>query len=210
MRRARVLLADDHDIVVIGLVSLLQVEFELAGTVRDGRALVEAAKALRPDVIVADISMPVYSGLEALRRLKAEGLDPRVVFLTMHDDARLATEALRAGAAGYLLKQHAGEELLPAVRESLQGRVYLTPLLAKDVLTPLIEPAAPAGARLTPRQREVLRLVAEGRTMKEIASALHLSRRTVETHKYDMMRALGVATTAELIRYALQSEGAAP
>jgi DNA-binding NarL/FixJ family response regulator len=210
MRRTRVLLADDHDIVVIGLVSLLQNEFDLVGTVGDGRALVEAAKELRPEVIVSDISMPGFSGLEALRRLKAEGLDPRVVFLTMHADARLATEALRAGASGYLLKQSAGEELATAIREALQGRVYLTPLIAKDVLTSLTEPAPPAGARLTPRQRQVLRLIADGRTMKEIATILHLSPRTVEDHKYEMMQTLGVRTTAELIRYALQSEGVAP
>jgi DNA-binding NarL/FixJ family response regulator len=210
MRRARVLLADDHDIVVIGLVSLLQNEFELVGTVGDGRALVDAAKELRPEVIVTDVSMPGLSGLEALRQLKAEGLDSRVVFLTMHADARLATEALRAGASGYLLKESAGEELVTAIRVALQGQVYLTPLIAKDVLTGLTESEPRTGARLTPRQREVLGLVAEGRTMKEIAAALQLSRRTVESHKYEMMQTLGLRTTAELIRFALQSKDTVP
>jgi DNA-binding NarL/FixJ family response regulator len=200
MSRARVLLADDHAMVAQGLAGLLRDEFDLVGTVGDGRALIDAARQLRPDVIVADIAMPVLSGLEALRRLREEGTDARVIFLTMHADARLAGEAFRAGARGYVLKHAAGDELMRAVREVLQGRVYLTPLLAEDVLT---AGSAPPPARLTPRQREVLALVAEGRTMKEVAAALHLSPRTVETHKYEMMQALGLHTTAELIRYAL-------
>ena len=203
MRRTRVLLADDHTIVAQGLVSLLQNEFEFVGTVADGRALVEAARQLRPDVIVADIAMPVLSGLDALRRLRAGGVDVKVIFLTMHADAHLAAEALRAGASGYVLKHSAGEELSRAVREVLRGGLYLTPLIARDVLAILSGPPAAPPAGLTPRQREVLALVAEGRTMKQVAAALGLSRRTVETHKYDLMQALGVGTTAELIRYAL-------
>ena len=203
MHRVKVLLADDHAIVAEGLVSLLRDEFDLVGTVADGARLVEAARALRPDVIVADIAMPVLSGLEALRRLRAERIDVKVVFLTMHEEANLAGEALRAGALGYVLKHSAGEELIRAVHEAYHRRVYLTPRIAKDVLAALAEPASAAPVELTPRQREVLHLVAEGRTMKEIAATLRLSRRTVESHKYEMMHALGVDTTAGLIRYAL-------
>lgn len=203
MRRARVLLADDHMVVAQGLASLLLEEFELVGIVGDGQALLDTAQQLRPDVIVADMAMPVMDGLEALHRLKAARLDAKVIFLTMHADAQLATEALRAGASGYVLKHSAGEELITAIWAALQGRTYLTPLIAQDVITTLMAPEKQATVTLTPRQREVLRLIAEGRRMKEIAATLQLSTRTVETHKYDMMRALGVQSTAELVRYAI-------
>ena len=204
MRHARVLLADDHTIVAQGLAGLLRDDFDLVGTVGDGKALIDAAQRLRPDVIVADMAMPVMDGLEALHRLKAACLDTKVIFLTMHADAQLATEALRAGASGYVLKHAAGEELITAIQEVLQGRTYLTPLIAQDVLTGLMAPEKHATVTLTPRQREVLRLIAEGRRMKEIAALLHLSTRTVETHKYEMMRALGVQSTAELVRHAIR------
>jgi two-component system, NarL family, response regulator NreC len=149
--------------------------------------------------------MPVLSGLDALRQLKAEGSDAKVIFLTMHADAQLATEAIRAGAYGYLLKHSAGEELITAIQEVLQGRVYLTPLITRDVLTVLIDaPAAGPAVKLTARQREVLRLIVQGRTMKQIAATLQISIRTVETHKYEMMQALGVQTTAELIQHAFE------
>jgi DNA-binding NarL/FixJ family response regulator len=203
MRRARVLLADDHTMVAQGLASLLRDDFDLVGTVGDGKALIDAAQRLQPDVIVADLAMPVMDGLEALHRLKAARLDAKVILLTMHADAQLATEALRAGASGYVLKHAAGEELITAMQEVLQGRTYLTPLIANDVITSLMAPEKQASVTLTPRQREVLRLIAEGRRMKEIAATLQLSTRTVETHKYDMMRALGVQSTAELVRYAI-------
>jgi DNA-binding NarL/FixJ family response regulator len=204
MRRTTVLLADDHAIVAEGLATLLHGPFELVGTVGDGSQLIQAARELQPDVIVADLAMPVMSGLEALRQLKAERLDAKVIFLTMHADAPLASEALRAGAAGYVLKQCAGEELIRAIQEVVEGRVYLTPRLTKDVLTTLTEPTPPPAVQLTPRQVEVLRLIAEGRRMKEIAATLQLSTRTVETHKYELMRALGVDSTAALVRYAMQ------
>jgi DNA-binding NarL/FixJ family response regulator len=203
MRRARVLLADDHRMVAQGLASLLRDDFDLVGTVGDGKALIDAALRVRPDVIVADVAMPVMDGLEALHRLKAARIDAKVIFLTMHADAQLATEALRAGASGYVRKHAAGEELITAIQEVLQGRTYLTPLIAKDVITTLMAPEKQATVTLTPRQREVLRLIAEGRRMKEIAATLQLSTRTVETHKYEMMRALGVQSTAELVRYAI-------
>jgi DNA-binding NarL/FixJ family response regulator len=204
MRCAKVLLADDHTIVAQGLASLLQDDFDLVGTVGDGKALIEAAQRLQPDVIVADMAMPVMDGLEALNRLKATCVNAKVIFLTMHADAQLATEALRAGASGYVLKCSAGEELITAIQEVLQGRTYLTPLIAKDVITSLMAPEKQATVTLTPRQREVLRLIAEGWRMKEIAATLQLSTRTVETHKYQLMRVLGVQSTAELVRYAVR------
>jgi len=210
MRHARVLLADDHTMVAQGLASLLREEFDLVGTVGDGQALIDAAQRLQPDVIVADMTMPVMDGLEALHRLKAQRSPAKVIFLTMHADAQLATEALRAGASGYVLKHAAGEELLSAMQEVLQGRTYLTPLLAQDVLSSLMAPEKQAAVTLTPRQREVLRLIAEGWRLKEIAAALQLSPRTVETHKYAMMRALGVQSTAELVRYAIHLGLVAP
>ena len=204
-RRAKVLLADDHTIVTEGLASLLKDDFDFVGTVGNGIELIDAAQKLRPDVIVSDIAMPVLSGLQALPRLKAAKNDAKVIFLTMHADAALATEAFRAGASGYVLKHSAGEELITAIREILQGRIYLTPLITKDVITSLIAPAPKPAMKLTPRQCEVLRLIAAGRRMKEIAAILDLSTRTVETHKYEMMRSLGVESTAELVRYAVQT-----
>ena len=197
MARATILLADDHAIVTEGLARLLGPEFTLLGTVTDGSQLLEAARKHRPDVIVSDVAMPGMTGLEVLRRLRAESLPSRVIFLTMHADAPLAAEALRAGAAGFVVKHAAGEELLTAIHEALAGRTYLTPRLTKDVLE-LTQKT------LTARQREVLGLIAKGRTMKEIAAELGLSARTVETHKYQMMEALRVTSTAELIRHAIE------
>ena len=203
-RRTKVLLADDHAIVAEGLATLLKDHFDLLETVGDGSALIDAARKLRPDVIVTDMAMPVLSGLEALRRLKATRNEAKVIFLTMHADAQLATEAFRAGASGYVLKQSAGEELIAAIQEVLQGRTYLTPLMTKDIIATLTDSTPRPAVKLTPRQREVLRLIADGRRMKEIGAILELSTRTVESHKYEMMRALGVQSTAELVRYAIQ------
>jgi DNA-binding NarL/FixJ family response regulator len=204
MRRPRILLADDHAIVADGLTSLLKDSYDLVGTVRDGQQLVEAAKRLRPDVIVADISMPVLSGLDALRKLKADRVDTRVIFLTMHAENELVMEAVRAGASGFLLKQAAGDELVNAIEEVLQGRMYLMPAITKDVILGIARAATEPVKALTPRQRDVLRLIVAGRRMKEIASELNLSTRTVETHKYEMMATLGVQSVAELVRYAIQ------
>jgi len=201
--RTKVLLADDHAMVVEGLAVLLKERFDLVGTVGDGNALLEAARKLRPDVIVADVKMPVLSGLEALRRLKAAKSPAKIIMLTMHSDAELATEAFRAGASGYVLKVSAGEELVTAIQEVVQGRMYLTPLITQGVIATFMEPEPKDAVPLTPRQREVLRFIAEGRRMKEIAAILQLSTRTVETHKYEMMRSLGVESTAALVRYAL-------
>src|SRR5262245_9754549 len=204
MPRATVLLADDHAIVAEGLASLLKGEFSLVGTVASGAQLLEAAQRLRPDVIVTDLAMPGMTGLDALRRLKAAGVPAKVVVLTMHADAELAAEALRAGASGFVVKHAAGKELIAAIHTALRGRTYVTSNLAQDVLETLAEPRTNTTRRLTPRQRDVVRLVAEGRTMKEIAAVLGVSPRTVETHKYQAQEALGLKTTADLIRYGLQ------
>lgn len=204
MRRANVLIADDHTIVMEGLVSLLKAEFEVVGAVGDGQRLLDAAKRLRPDVIVTDISMPGLSGLDVLPRLKAERVESKVIVLTMHNDPELATQALRAGASGFLLKQSAGEELVTAIQQALQGRVYLTPAVTKEVMARMSAHGGSPETQLTARQRDVLRLIVEGRRMKEIAAVLRLSTRTVESHKYEMMQALGLHSTAELVRYAIQ------
>ena len=195
-----VLLADDHTIVAEGLEGLLKDRFKLVGTVHDGRALLAAANHLRPDVIVTDISMPLLNGLDAVRQIKISLPRTQVVVLTMHADPHLAVQAFRAGASAYLLKVSSGEELVRAIDEALRGRVYLSSLISKDLKRDL----AVGKSQLTPRQREVLQLIAEGRTMNDIASILNISRRTVETHKYDMMESLGVDTTATLIRYAMR------
>ena len=202
----KVLLADDHKIVAQGLESLLKDSFNFVGTVTDGRALLEAAIRLKPDVVVTDISMPLLNGLDAVRQFRSNGVDAKVVFLTMHADANLAAEAFRAGGSAFLLKQSAGDELVQAIREILQGRAYLTPLIAKDMINVLMEAREEKTeeSKLTPRQREVLQLIAEGKTMKEVASILNISARTAETHKYEMMQVIGVKTTAELIQHAIR------
>jgi DNA-binding NarL/FixJ family response regulator len=210
MPRPTILLADDHAIVTEGLASLLRSEFSLVGTVADGARLIEAARQLRPDVIVTDVAMPGMSGLEALRRLKADAIAAKVIFLTMHADAELAAEALRAGASGFVVKHAAGKELIAAIHSVLRGGRYLSPHLASDVLTTLAGGGTSSAGPLTPRQREVVSLIADGRTMKEVAAALGLSPRTVETHKYHVMAALGLQTTAELVRYAIEHGLTAP
>jgi len=205
MRRNTVLIADDHTIVAEGLVTLLtDHDFDVVGTVADGRMLLEAAKRHRPDVIVTDLSMPELSGLEVLARLKAERIDSKVVVLTMHNNAELAVRAIRAGASGFLLKEAAGEELVTAIRQALQGRIYLTAAVTKDVIDGMAALRDRPGPDLTSRQRDVLRLLLKGQRMKEIAANLQLSPRTVETHKYEMMEVLGVHSTAELVKYALE------
>jgi DNA-binding NarL/FixJ family response regulator len=204
MARTTVLLADDHAIVAEGLASLLREEFTLVGTVGSGAELLEFARDLRPDVIVTDVAMPGMSGLDALRRLRADGVAAKVVFLTMHADPELVAEALRAGASGFVVKHSAGKELVAAIHAALAGRTSVPASLAQDVLETLATPRAAGDRKLTPRQRDVVRLLAEGRTMKEIAAALGVSPRTVETHKYQALEALGLGTTADLIRYAIE------
>lgn len=203
MRKPRVLLADDHRIVAEGLKGLLAEEFELAGMVEDGRALVKAARELRPDVIVADISMPHLNGIEALALLKRDNPGVRVVFLTMHRDIAYARRALAGGAAGFVLKHSAPAELVLALRAALQGRTFITPDLAAELVRTAGQDADPVAA-ITPRQRQILELLAEGKSAKEIASALGLSARTVEDHKYRLMESLGLDSSAELIRFAIR------
>ncbi len=208
MKRPRVLLADDHKIVVEGLRGILEPEFELVGTVEDGRALVAAAQKLNPDVIVADVSMPLLNGIEAAQQLKKANSQAKFIFLTMHLDASYAIRALEAGASGYVLKHSAPSELVQAIREALRGRVYVTPMITKDVLQTFLDVSY--GIRrgrleLTPRQREVLQLVGEGYSAKEIATNLHISARTVEFHKYRIMEDLNLRTNAELIQYAIKN-----
>ena len=203
-RRTSVVLADDHAIVLEGLSSLLSADFELAGTVTNGAQLIEAAVRLRPDVIVTDITMPGMNGLEVLRRLKASAVPVKVIVLTMHADAHLAADALRAGASGFIVKHAAGKELIAAIHTVVRGERYITPQLASDVLAALAEGRPVGEGPLTTRQREVVSLIAAGRTMKEVAAALGLSPRTVETHKYQVMQLLRLQTTADLVRYAIE------
>jgi DNA-binding NarL/FixJ family response regulator len=205
MSRPKIFLADDHTMFSQGLRSLLEDEFELVGAVADGQALVESAPGLYPDVIVVDVAMPVLNGFDAVRELKKAGTHAKVIFLTMHADKRLVAEAFRCGGNGYVLKQSAGEELISAIRQVLAGQQYVTPLVAAEAASGPGERAdATLKLKLTPRQREVLQLVIEGRTMKEIAARLGISTRTAESHKYEMMQGLGVESTAELIQYAIK------
>ena len=204
MRLPTVLLADDHVVFTDGIVQLFQGRFDVVGTVADGSLLLDAVARLHPDVIVMDISMPKLSGLEALRQLKAKQDQTNVIFLTMHAEAKLAAEALRVGAKGFLVKESSGAELINAVDAVLQGRTYLTSALTEEVLALTASPPDPAAVTLSARQREVLRLIVNGQRMKEIAATLNLSPRTVETIKYDMMRDLNVHSTAELVRYAVE------
>jgi len=208
MKKPRVLMADDHSMILAGLRKLVEGECEVVGTVEDGRALVEAAQKLRPDLILLDISMPLLNGLEATRQLTKLVPESKVIILTMHASPTYATEAFQAGASGYLLKRSAASELNQAIQSVLQGRQYLTPLITKDVLDSVFKPSTgergtPASTALTPRQREVLQLVAEGRGTKEIATILSVSVKTVEFHRSRIMQQLDIHTTADLTKYAI-------
>ncbi len=208
MKKPRLLLADDHRLVAEGLRGLLEPAYQLVGIVEDGRALLEAADRLVPDVVVADISMPLLNGIEAVRQLKKKNPGLAVVFLTMHLDVAYAASAFEAGASGYVLKHSASSELLTAIDSALKGRTYITPMLAGELLN--YQRNRPQGeqpdglARLTARQREVLQLIAEGLSVKEAAAVLGISARTVEFHKYSMMESLGLKNSAELMRFAVE------
>jgi DNA-binding NarL/FixJ family response regulator len=205
MGKPRVLLADDHALILGAFEKLLAGECDIVGQVGDGRALVAAVEALNPDVVVLDISMPLLNGLEAGRQIKQKSRNVKLVYLTMNEDPDLAAEAFRAGASGYLLKSSAASELTTAIREVAQGRSYITPLVAEGLVEALQQTSnRRPGEDLTPRQREVLQLLAEGRSMKEVASLLNLTPRTVAFHKYQMMEQLKVKSTAELIQYAVK------
>jgi DNA-binding NarL/FixJ family response regulator len=205
MPRPRVLLADDHALLLAAFEKLLADHCEVVGVVSDGRALVDAAERLRPDVIVLDIAMPLLNGLDAGRQIKQKLREVRLVFLTMNEDPALAAEAFRAGASAYLLKRSAASELRTALDEVMRGRSYVTPLVTGGMVEALLDHGkGPQPVELTPRQREVLQLLAEGRSMKEVATVLNLAPRTIAFHKYEMMKQLGITSTAELIQYAVR------
>jgi len=207
MTAARVMLADDHTILVEAFRNLLEPHYQVVGTVADGRALIEAAPELKPDVIVVDIGMPLMNGLEAALRLKQLIPTTKLIFLTMNEDPDLAAEAMRRGASGYLLKSSAASELIRAIQMALKGKTYLTAQIARKLQKSFAnnpQPRARAKA-LTPRQREVIQLLAEGKSMKEVADVLNVTPRTVAFHKYRIMDELNLRTTAELIQFAIKS-----
>lgn len=205
MTRPRVLLADDHRIVVAGLEALLRDDYELVGHAPDGRSLLEMARTTSADFIVADISMPGLNGIDALLAMRREGNELPVIFLTMHTEPAYARRALEAGAAGYVLKHAAPQELLRALEAAAQGGIYISREIAAEVLAaPGQRSERDPASGLTPRQREIVRLLVAGRSAKEVARLLDISHRTVEYHKYEAMEALGVKTNAELIQIALR------
>ena len=205
MKRPRILLADDHKIMAQTLKSLLVPNFDVVATAEDGLTLVRMANELAPDVIVADITMPNINGIEAVSRLKRDNPEVKVVFLTMHQNPAYARRALEAGAVGFVIKHSAPDELVMAIHAALRGKTFIAPALAGDVLQEMQHGAKQeAEGSITPRQREILQLLVEGRSAKEIAEALSISARTVEFHKYHMMEAHGLHSTAELIHFAIK------
>ncbi len=213
MTRPTVLIAEDHRVVAEGLRSTLAPEFDVAGVVHDGRAMIDAARTLRPDAIVADITMPVLNGIEALAMLRNDGIRIPVVFLTMHREVAYARRALKAGAAGYVLKLSAPEELTQAVRAALVGETFVSPAIAGELFRSTkgkLSQSPDPVARLTAHQRDILRLLAKGFSAKEIGAELGISSRTVEFHKYQLVEVLGVKSSAELIHFAIRHGIAEP
>jgi DNA-binding NarL/FixJ family response regulator len=204
VRRPRILIADDHVLVVEGLRKLLEDEFDVVGTVENGRALLAAAERLKPDVILVDVSMPLLNGIDACARLRRLVPSSRVVVLTMHADRSYAAEAFKAGAAGYALKGSAPSELVRAIRSVLRGQRYVARALPASILAEARLAGEARPGHLTTRQREVLQLVAEGRSAKQIAAMLRISVKTVEFHKTRVMDQLALRGTAELTRYAIE------
>ena len=206
MSRPRILLGDDHTLVLDGFRKLLEDRCEIVGVAEDGRTLLRMAQELEPDIVTLDISMPQLNGVDAARKLKKILPRTQLIFVTMHDDPAYVNEAFKAGASGYLLKRSAGSELRQAIQSVMDGQCYVTPLVAKGLVQSVISRSRPPVLQdksLTARQREVLQLVAEGMTVKEIASTLNLSPKTVEFHKSQIMSQLDLHTTAELTKYAL-------
>ena len=202
MTRPRILMADDHAMLLDAFKALLEPEFDVVGSVTDGRMLLEAFSRLHPEVVVLDIAMPLLNGLDAGRQLRAQRKSVKLIYLTMNSDPDLAGEALRMGASGYVLKSSAFHELKQAIRETLRGRSYITPLITRDVVGSLIEQTS--RRELTMRQREVLQLLAEGRSMKEVGAILDITPRTVAFHKYQMMEQLRLKSSAELVQFAVR------
>jgi DNA-binding NarL/FixJ family response regulator len=208
INRSRVLIADDHNLVAELCKRLLETEFDVIGVVSDGRTLVRAALELKPDVIVADIGMPILNGLDAGRQIKTMLPAVKLVYLTMSSDLEVASEAFRCGASGYLLKTCAANEMVTAVRMALRGRSYISSALSRDAVDFLRrqdKELVEEGERLTVRQREVLQLLAEGKVMKEVGSILNMTTRTVAYHKYRIMEVLGAKSNAELVKYAIRN-----
>jgi DNA-binding NarL/FixJ family response regulator len=203
MTRHLILIADDHLMVLEAFKTLLEPEYEVVGTVTDGRMLLKEFSRLHPDVVLLDVGMPLLNGLDAGRQLRAQDRSVCLIYLTMNPDPQLAGEALRLGASGYVLKNSAVPELKQAIHEALRGRSYITPLITRELVGSLIEPGTHRN-ELTKRQREVLQLLAEGRSMKEAAAILDLTPRTVAFHKYKMMEQLHLKTSAELVRFAVR------
>jgi DNA-binding NarL/FixJ family response regulator len=206
MKKPRVLLADDHALVLEGFKKLLEEQCELVGTAGDGLALLEAASRLRPDLVILDISMPLLNGIDAARKLKKQLPHVKLIFVTMHSDRAYISEAFRAGGSGYLLKRSASDELRQAIQTVMEGNYFVTSLITKDVVESLVrsgaeKPSSPDD--LTFRQREILQLVAQGRSAKEIAQTMNLSPRTVEFHKAQILERLDLQSTADLIKYAV-------
>src|SRR5262245_45223078 len=206
MNRPRILLADDHTLLLDAFRKLLEPAYQVVGTARDGRELLEAAVKMRPDVIVADISMPRLNGLDACERLKGMLAATKLIVLTQNEDPAVAADAIRRGANGYLLKKSAASELFEAIQKVLQGRTFVTSFVSGGVTSLFVSRAKSGESRqtLSLRKREVLQLLAEGKSMKEAADALHVTPRTIAFHKYSMMEQMGFKTTAELLQYAMQ------
>jgi DNA-binding NarL/FixJ family response regulator len=206
LKRTRVLLADDHQMLADALKGVLEPKFEVVGTVRDGRELVEATAKLKPEVVVVDVAMPRLNGLDAARQIKQNMPEVKLIFMTMNEDPELVGETFRAGGSGFLLKQAAAFELTAAIDKVVKGGSYVTPRAAEGQANiELREPQARnRAAEPTPRQREVIQLLAEGRSMKEVASVLNITKRTVAAHKYAVMELLQLRTNADLVQYAIK------
>jgi DNA-binding NarL/FixJ family response regulator len=205
MKRPRIVLADDHRMLREAFAQLLEADFDVVGQAADGRELITVAKDLRPDVIVLDIGMPQLNGLDAARQLRSSLPNVKLIFLTVSEDPDLAVEAFRLGASGYLLKNSAACELIQAIDEALQDRSYVTPLAAKGLMRACLHPKSDEKKdTISPRKREVLQLLTEGHTMKEIARILKITPRTVAFHKYQLMKELGITSSAELVRYGVK------
>jgi len=207
MKLPRVILADDHTILLEALRKLLESRCEIIGTARNGRVLLEMARTQKPDVIVLDVAMPLLNGLDAARRLKRDVPDVKLIFLTMNEDSDIAREALQLGASGYVLKNSAVSELFVAIHDALNGRIYITPLVAQELERNFVRDPREweRPKSLTPRQREVVQLLAEGKTMKEIADVLNVTKRTVAFHKYRVMEELELKSNAGLVLFAIKN-----
>jgi|SRR5215467_3148262 len=207
MKTIRVLLADDHLLLAESLTRFLQMNFEVIGVAHDGNTMLDLARQYKPDVVVADISMPQLDGLEAARIIRKELRSTKILFLTMHTDIPMVENAFRAGASGFMTKTANSDELLRAIQTVAKGETYIAPMLAGELIEVLTipNPEHQPAAALTTKQRQIVQLLAEGKTMKEAAGTMNISTRTAESHKYEVMRRLRVKTTAELIRYAIRS-----